>query len=1381
MYLLYCCLIQTLFAENIYLYTNESIDLSAYKYFSGTNLTILSSSPHVSISATPKLYKLDDRSYSIPANQSDMYFQILSVGQFNYTYYVANNVGSTIFVYSFDFYTQRLLDAGQIEFNETIQETYLWTNKNKDYLLVLTKSDVNFVFLIEISEVPKIIPYDFWDLRYVNGLRSSEILLGQFIPFIGNLNNQGIFWIYDFGDPYMPTPIFTYTNPSFRNAIDMSLAVGRENLYQYFILCQNFGLIRLSYYSKTETFNVTTLNIKNVTFTDLSISFSVKTLSITNLECIVIGSSAGMIAVNITDMSEMFLIKTENNQSLCSSYLYQSLFLITQKNLNLIVVNNSGSDRNVVYEIDVHEVIEDFNKSKWHIGQWPDGNFILVSSNSNNLVLYNLSLSLPTITINVNDSNYLASVTDKINSVSFNVSVIKNLNEIYYLDRYHDPYTLKPNLEVLFQGFTSSLRIDPEKILAGRNLSFEFDLSQFENSTFGLTHGSFDKLLYMNTIKLDFSNKRILISNQSLFLIQDTKIEEYSVTNFTVLKLISKHEYGKIFKVVEKDLNRIIFSYQNKSDYHIWVNNSYSFSTLSPCEYLETILTYIVCGTKNNVFVFNLTDTFEYSLIETLTHNYEIKDIAVWSNKNIAMLLILDANNLIYYIFLQYLKSSSIKEVESVYDIKKIISSGNTLFAITDYKLFVYTYDFIFKTFDVPYKDYEIFCLGTFAYLYEPNNRSLTIVDVYRGKIDAFFLETDMELGCSLISVGFYNYKAWILQGCSGNSLKIYISECPSFGDAKQCVFNLPFEVQIKNTKNLSSGSYKIFFSVIGRNSFNQSLPFTVNLNLIVYGQAVVAQNDSLKDFSNTEYNYHNSLDLLEVFSGNNMEFSMQVTTKKNKPVNEICPYQLVQRFESEVIYSSNLAILGLSSIPFKNILLFSDENNILIIYNTTKNQISYLSGLKELNLRLVNCPVVEFLFEIDPYIYVAILCNLVQKNIKMYYNGKLNTINTDPTFGLVVLKFNIKNMELAKYDVYELDIQVSSIQHVYDGSSKVSILLISKISQQTDNVYLNNELEVYNFEFYKNELRLNSFLKIDYRSLKLNRLYITAVNGIILKILFLVVVDKHVGIRILKLSNSEVINYSELKHKSDDFFTSVAITYKQLNIITSTAKVLVYNWNKNLTLTYYSTRYPYTINSTDIYSIPSKVTYETFFYNNFLVFSVLYDNNKTYFRILDNNSIYSSSLIQDVEFIRPNNGIFDSHIEFTDNMTSYFISNLNEINRIRLNEPKFIKKKMTKTEYDEMVDKYGGNEFIVNITAKNENNYDTTGSSICKVAGQPDNSNSSSASNSNWLIGILSISLLIILIISVVLVYKCVFKKKQKLEFPKPNLELTVNYSFYQ
>ena len=102
----------------------------------------------------------------------------------------------------------------------------------------------------------------------------------------------------------------------------------------------------------------------------------------------------------------------------------------------------------------------------------------------------------------------------------------------------------------------------------------------------------------------------------------------------------------------------------------------------------------------------------------------------------------------------------------------------------------------------------------------------------------------------------------------------------------------------------------------------------------------------------------------------------------------------------------------------------------------------------------------------------------------------------------------------------------------------------------------------------------------------------------------------------------------------------------------------------------------------------------------------------------------------------------------------------------------------MEKKEYDEMVDRYGGNEFIVNINAGNENNNENTGNTTCRVAGYQSSSSNSNESNVKWLIPTLSMGLLIILVISVVVVYKCVFKKKRKLEVVRSNIELRVNYS---
>ena len=1361
-------ILQFVSSEDLYLFPNDSMLLDPYDYFSGCNLELHTSNPSVSIFGNFQYIKISDYSYMINSSFqiSNLKFQQLVSFKDNQTMNIIDYYGNEIFVFSLDLSENVLTLIKSILTNSTIQEMYLWYN-NSGKIVIICKNQVNSVYILElIDQDYRLTELDFWDLRYLDGLRSCEVDRSNFIPFIGNYQeNYNIILLFSISEENLiPQAINSFLGDH-GILLDLVMQDFGNGTLEIFTLIQNFGLQKITFDYHNYSSTIEILKLPGNDFTNIAIISSPFYQSSIQSNAISVGCQNGSYVIQSNSLDIMFFLKSSPNTLMTYTSVFNSYHLAINQNLSLLVFNDSVSSQDLIYSRDFSPYIHNFYTSKWYFFQLPFNSMLLMISSEENLFLFNLSIIMPNIIVNTTNSNYSFTLQSDMQEVkSFQVNLISDINQIYFLCINKKPKVSEIRQEIIFDGFSKNFSINPYSLLSGRNMKFALNGSGFSDDIFNLSSYGMEKLPNLLNQEINFKPEKVLVFENKIFMINENVVYKFFWDGGNLLSNGSL-KFDKIFDSDAGLIGPVIGFEESGGKFIYYEELQTNFTVDEKCEYLKIIHTYIACWGFDRVYVYNLTQNNESNLILDLNlaqYNLSIIDVSVFNHEFNNYIVILDSSSNICIVSLELEKpynSSCISSPESSY---KLESNFPYIFIFSPGIIKISQYPGTYtNTVDLPEGKFKISNLNNFLYLSQSNH--LIILDGSRSKLTIYYLDTSFEANCSVVGSGFYHTQTRIeplvFVSCISNDknyIKIYTSSCPIYGNSDSCDFLLNFFLNITDHTKLNQGEYYRNFSIVAYNHYSK-VDFNVYLKLIAYGQAALIVNEKDLDvFNRVNYDKEVKVDLLQVFSGNNVKFGL----KFNGEAKDL-PVKLTSRISFSNVYSSNSRKYSLTSIPYMNILLFSSDECFLNLYNTTSNETFMLGNCESFMKNVITCPSIRFVFDYNPYIYLVAICEVRDKTISNYSSGSFKPSTKPATSKLFLINFNLSSKTLLDYTSKTLGPLPQMLNLVYEKSSSAYLLLITKIQLSQISNYLNNEIRIIKISKQNSSVVIVQDKKFNFRDLELNRLYSTSIDGVFQGYLYIAIANYYSGAMIFMYDENQLKIVSNISHLPDDPFITVGFTYKVLNIITLSGKILYYKYNQNLTLKYYVTRYPYTLHGASIMTVPSWLTYEQFYFNNYLVFPVTYDYNVFYYRIIDDEARFSSSIIQDVEFERPQHQTFNFHIEFIDPDTCYFIESGTDIRRIYLSSPILYKSGMTHENYKKLL--LAGNEsFSFEITAKNDNNECSSKKIQVNILGYY-SSSSSEASARVWLIAVISVVCSIVLIITSLVVYRCIFKKRNK------------------
>jgi hypothetical protein len=1366
--MLFFYLIKLAISLNLYLFKNDSYTINPYDYFSGPNLNLSSPCENVKILQGFTISPQSSYNYTnYSENNPEVSFPQLLSFYFDEKVTIIDYKGTTIFIFSFNVSTSSLELNSSLTTDFPIIGINLWTSKRDSRLIVLCQSQINYIYSLRLLDSTFVLDQiPMWDLRYLKNLQSCEVDNSSFIPFIGNYDeNSALVFLYKLDKDLDAVFIMSF-NLMIGNIVDVSFQDFRNGTLEIYSLVQNVGVSKIvfNYQNFSSKFDFLPLETN---FTTIQLVWNSFYNSVIDSKVLSVGGINGSYFIQSNNLNIMFFLEGSLGYLMTGASSFDNLLLTVSEDRSFYIFNDSVSTRLKVVQNNFSEIIESFFESKWFFFQSNFDDILMIVSNKNSLETFILDYELASATLFMEEENCTCEITSNLNkTIFFELNLIEDTDLIYYLNL--DEMTAQKVifLEILFEGFNKNFYVDPYLILSGRNMSFELNSLNFQNQIFDLTQFSFEKLSKIINNETTDHIDQALIYGKRIYLVSKNVIME-CVYEKNYLFSIKTEEFDEIYSVASGSLG-LLTSYRNDTNFLISLKDPNEIIWEIPfiCEKLKTLNSYIVCYTQNSITILNITASKELKILRSINTTLTIIDLCIFNETNNHHILLINSNFSIILISIEFpnpINGSFLLTLENSY---KIIANYPNFFVFTPGVLQIFMYlNFTIREIDLPDGNLEIFSLNNF--LYCSQNNHLIILDGPRSKLNIYFLDILLESSCKVIGADFYDSDPWLFTSCSeenSKNLQVFKSSCPKIGSLYPCNFLLPLDVNISNYTGMTSGEYSYNFSINAKNERDVK-SFDVVLKLIVYGQVVQMANEVyLKMFQKMNYDRMVSGDLMMMFSGNNMEFELVVKNSENKTIKSGYPLTLTQRINVTYNYSDDsIVIYSLTSIPYKDALIFSNNISVLSFLNTSSTEVFQLNFSNVKNFSGFICPTVKFLFFVDPSVHLLAVCSQILTEGSMYMNGMFRVVETNQIFYLVFMKFNFHSLEVDENIIFiKLDYRPYALNLAYQGSSSVFVMLISHIQITPSYKYLNNEVRVINMTLKNNFLYKQNDTHINFKRLGLDKFFATSIDGFFGDRLNVAIVDRYRGMVLLELFEDKIIERALIEHRVDDPFISVGFNYKTLNLVTSDAKIIYYKFNQLLNLTYYVTRYPYTLHKMSIFTVPSKISYDSFYFNKFLVFPVTYNYSYYYFRIIDNSVKFSSSIIKDIRFTRPHINNFNFHVEFVDTQTAFFVCSSHQICKINLSDPYISKFKMTKNDFQELK-KQKNEKFSFQIIAKNGNNKCLTQEMDSEILGY-EVSSDHQTSLQIWVIPVISVILIIVLTVTSVLVYRCIILKRRNL-----------------
>lgn len=252
---------------------------------------------------------------------------------------------------------------------------------------------------------------------------------------------------------------------------------------------------------------------------------------------------------------------------------------------------------------------------------------------------------------------------------------------------------------------------------------------------------------------------------------------------------------------------------------------------------------------------------------------------------------------------------------------------------------------------------------------------------------------------------------------------------------------------------------------------------------------------------------------------------------------------------------------------------------------------------------------------------------------------------------------------------------------------------------------------------------------------------------------------------------NTYISNYSNTTilvktiPSSNDPIYTVGVAYKMIFTVSQSGILTAYTlFNHTIPIFAYN-RYPFA-QDINISTVLSFISFNDYYMPKFLIYPVLYDGKGFYLRLASLEQTALNFLVTDLPlFSMTTLSISFSEISavFVNNTSFVFIYNMSIVKYFYINNYKLQVPIMTKIEYQEMKKKWKTTNFLFRVVGFNENNNSSTPYYNLTIMDY-DEEFHENPSLPIWLIPAISCGVLLILIITVKLIYRFIFKHRTRI-----------------
>ncbi|OMJ88044.1 hypothetical protein SteCoe_10115 [Stentor coeruleus] len=1408
----------------ILLMESESVKLNLYDYFFGEYLTFSSNSSGLNMPGPLKIKESQKHSYHKPYSDPIIGSEFLVFDSENTTYLI-DFQGSILFLYTISSSKQILSYESSADIGFPISQVTYWDNLGQLNLLVLCQSSKNLVFLLDFPEIQNsdVMLIPLWDLYYIKGLKTCNFVNTTFISFVGNTySDHGMLLIYDFTEPLLPNLIYYVQHP-YEDInekfvpIDLISIIYDDTLTQLVVLNEVFGLEVIIFNNYIFS---TTARIQLTEFSCLINMHRVTSKVYSNVEYnffpISVSTCKGVVVVDFFSNMPMFFLKGVNESGSIFGALnvvaIDNIFFYMLSNFAFVIAIDRGTSQDLIYYLNLtKEVSSSAGYLKWTVF-FIENSYVLIASDSKSITLYSLNFSLPTAEIsrycgdeeiNITASNYL----NKSVSSVLKINQLDNFDIIEFIYAYRLRECNDTEIQVIFEGFSQLIDFPVYDYISGRNMSFEF-IQYIYDDNFAIVPGDFAKVSYKTQIPINSTCQQILFTKMQYFLVYTDSIEIYSSIDSKFIQTISVENLILTYAIG----NYVFMTFYNSSGNYLEV---YTFGRIDVvetqvmCNFLQMVLDTLICAGDKLLQMFaiysgliNSSSTYTFPL----SLNTQIISIALFvfdPELFKSHLYVLTSDGEITLFSLNNnLPSFNLIQSFSVTDFSSILASQQHLYVITDYSIDIYLNMQIIRSIPFTQKIVLSYLLMNFVYAITEDGE-LVMVDGLQSVMNSYFWETNVEKNCTF-SNPWFDSKNKPLFGflCQDqNSEKvfyIYQSKCPNHYDVSYCTISLPLEITLNYPNQTNTDIYPQMILILASNDFSNK-DLYVTLDLVVYGQAVALINpDSIKKSISIEYNVGFSDYMLDIFTGNNMELSLFIKNNIIEPDSEYNPLKLKPNLSTTSIYNTtnNDILMGMTSISNTPIIVVATLNGKIIFMNSSSDgQTNKMKTIGFIDIKIFfgsqgQCWPIKYITGDDDVILLASACLNISVFDIYWENNYYRNSSTIENF-LTIWKINKQTYEVLDIYNHKINFSPQALQVITDNYSVFTILLINNLAIYYMPSTSNNNIYRVSYLWSQGSLTIQSKELINFYSLGLYSFYAVSVDGYYIDCLYIAVAEYRHGLFLLKVINETAVIHSYANSDSNDPLVSVGMAYKIIFTVSQSGLLVNYRLNNNAELVFNVQRFPFTTVDSEIRSVTSSVTFSEEFYFQYIAYPVVYDNSYYKYRLIDTYTSFANCLIRDVLFLNGTlSTLFNTNIEavFIDKNTVSFIVNNVDIVCLFLDDYVLECPQMTEDYYNKMVDKWNTSEFDFTVVAGNDNNKLSMGEIHLSVTMKSEHKDDDVSSTPWWIFLVIAAGIFIVLIITVKLVYKCIFRKwkirKMRLESQvgqnRPNT-LILNFSLYE
>ncbi|OMJ68043.1 hypothetical protein SteCoe_34633 [Stentor coeruleus] len=907
-------------------------------------------------------------------------------------------------------------------------------------------------------------------------------------------------------------------------------------------------------------------------------------------------------------------------------------------------------------------------------------------------------------------------------------------------------------------------------------MSFETVFEPFSD-IYSLSISNFTKLSLGNSVELRKMYIQIIPTENYVLMQYNEGIDffesdfETLIRNVPIKDILSLEVYNDLVYILYSNVTTYLSINSPILTYETNLNNQ--------CNMMTFCMNYLICGDDDTISYYICIDTSCSFILSINTFNFlkiQITSLtsSYISSKNDCNIYILS-----YYIdlyILSFVKTLNNQiyadnlHVHIINPAYKIYATSLQLYAFSISSMTVYSFEMANDT-TIYFNDMinRFHFLENFVYISTLNNQ-LIIVDGLEMVFRMVYLDIQLSDNCYYSSswfIGNFSNTGIICSNETGYFLTNYHSFCPQQNTSTPC--DVPFMLEFSIDYPADVDNYFYLYNVtFWATSQMQSVPLYVAFELLIFGQVI----HYTESFSKTDISiyYDTGIDLTDIldgFTGNNLTFMLDINghilspqESENSPLNILPNVLQINNFTSEYEIDS---IACIDNTPY--IFIYDINSNLIFLnssdFNETTQQMNVIGNisLSSFQKNLI-CASFQYISTKETSFLIAAIC-VWSYNFPYYWQSIANITENSNAYFITLFQINFK-FELDFAKAFQLPFQPSQLKAISDDTVKLTILVVDYTINTIDSTYKNNRLYRAEFIWENTTLHLENQEIIDMFSLNLSSLYIYSIDGYYNKHMHIVIADKWNGVLILYYD----YYYLETRVKYsipsvDDPIYTVGVSYKMIYTVSKSGILATYALYNGEPV-FSSNRYPFAHN-TRISTIPSFITLNDFYSPQFLIYSVIYDRQGFYLRLANLEGTALNFLISDIEFSSSRNACMGScpiSAVFINETSFAFVYNMFDVKYYYINNYKLQVPIMTESEYKKMKEKWIHTNFTFRVIGLNENNNVTTGYYNLEIL-EYKKTGSDDYSTPIWIFPIISIGILIILIITVKLIYKIIFRRR--------------------